>query len=73
MEPLIRSIKSGNTTPEEIRHLINYTQQNGGIDYAETVMNNIANQARKLLDIYPDGNVKMALNEYIDYVIQRPK
>ena len=36
-------------------------------------MNNIANQARKLLDIYPDGNVKMALNEYIDYVIQRQK
>ena len=73
MEPLIRSVKQGHTTPDDIRHLIDFTQQNGGIEYAETVMNNIANQARKLLDIYPDGNVKMALNEYIDYVIQRQK
>ena len=73
MKPLIRSVKEGTTTPEDISYLINFTQENGGIDYAESVMNKIANQARQLLDKYPESPVKVALNEYVDYVIERKK
>jgi len=73
MKPLIRSVKEGKTTPEDISYLINFTQENGGIDYAESVMNKIANQARQLLDKYPESPVKVALNEYVDYVIERKK
>lgn len=72
-ESLIHTVKSGETTQDDIRNLIQITQKNGGIDYAENVMHQIANQARQLLDIYPESPVKVALNEYVDYVIQRKK
>lgn len=73
MESLIRMVKTGQTTPDNIHELIQFTQKNGGIDYAENKMHQIANQARQLLDIYPESPVKVALNEYVDYVIQRKK
>lgn len=71
MSPLIQRIKQGQATPEEIRRLIDFTQRHGGIDYAASMMNQIATQARQLLARYDDSPVKSALMDYVDYVIQR--
>ena len=48
-----------------------FTKENGGIDYAETVMGNYAKKAKGLLASFPDSDVKQALNMYVDYVIDR--
>ena len=71
MSPLIQRIKQGQATPEEIHQLIDFTQRHGGIDYAASMMNQIATQARQLLARYDDSPVKSALMDYVGYVIQR--
>jgi octaprenyl-diphosphate synthase len=71
MEPFIQKIKQGQITPNEIHQLIAFTKQHGGIEYAASKMNEIADQARQLLARYQEGPVKTALMEYVDYVIQR--
>lgn len=71
MSPLIQKIKQGQVTPEEIHQLIVFTHQRGGINYAESMMNRIASQARQLLANYDDSPAKRALMDYVDYVIRR--
>lgn len=71
MSPLIRKVKQGQVTPEEIHQLIVFTQRHGGISYANEMMHRIASQARQLLIGYADSPAKSALMEFVDYVIQR--
>ena len=71
MSPLIQKIKQGQVTPDEIHQLITFTKQHGGIEYASSKMEQIADQARQLLTHYEDSPVKTALMDYVDYVIQR--
>ena len=71
MLDLARKVKSRNVSQEEINILVDFTKENGGIDYAETVMGNYAKKAKGLLTSFPDSDVKQALNMYVDYVIDR--
>ena len=64
-------VKEGRAEREEIESLIRFTIDNGGIDYACQVMEDFAQRAKALLDIYPDSDVKSALVHFVDYVIQR--
>ena len=68
---IARKVKEGSADQEEIHTLIRFTIDNGGIDYAYHVMQEYAVKAKKILDNYPDSDVKSALISYVDYVIQR--
>ncbi len=68
---IARKVKDRIATEEEIQHLLEFTRQNHGIEYATKVMHEYADKASKLLDRYPDSEVKQALIEYVDYVIGR--
>ena len=68
---LVDKIKARTATHDEIQQLVDYTKQNGGISYAETVMNRYADEAKMLLSEYPDTSVKAAMMAYIDYVLRR--
>ena len=69
--PLIQKTKLGQVTTEEIHQLIVLTKQYGGIEYATSKMEQIAAQARQLLERYEDSPVKAALTDYVNYAIQR--
>ena len=71
MLALARRVKAGQVTQEEIDILVDFTKENGGIDYAEEVMNAYAEKAKHLLDRFPDSDVKRALDAYVDFVIER--
>lgn len=66
-------VKKGEATKDEIAYLVEFTKQNGGIEYASNRMIVYRNKALSLLDSMPDSDVKKALVAYLDYVIERDK
>lgn len=71
MFSLARKVKNGLASAEDIERLVAFTKESGGIEYAANVMNRYADDARKLLDRYPDSEVKQSLIAFVDYVIAR--
>lgn len=70
---LALKVKSGEASADEIAHLVAFAKANGGIEYAEQVMQKFRNEAVQLLAPMPDGEVKQALTAYLDYVVERRK
>lgn len=68
---LAQRIKNGRVSSDEIDTLVRFTIEHGGIEYAVRKMEYYAAQARQVLAPYPDGSVRRALLEYVDYVIRR--
>lgn len=66
-------VKQGLASSEEIDQLIEFTKQNGGIDYALQKMDKLKKEALSLLASVPDNAVKAALVAYLDYVVERVK
>ena len=71
MLSLARKVKTRNVSQEEINLLVDFTKENGGIEYAIEVMNDYADKAKSLLDRFPDSAAKQALYTFVDYVINR--
>ena len=71
MQKLAHKVKSGEISYDEIDELVSFTRSNGGIEYAEHVMNTFADKAKDVLSSYPDGEIKSSLMMYVDYVIKR--
>ena len=72
MQTLAKKVKSGTINPDEIAVLVEFTKQEGGIEYAEQKMAEFS----QLCTDYIDNNVKEkaikdALTAYVDYVVQR--
>lgn len=68
---IAKAVKNLSATESEINQLIDYTLQNGGIEYAEKRMFQLADEAKDLLSVFPDSIVKSALLSYVDYVARR--
>ena len=74
MHTLARKVKAGTINPDEIAVLVDFTKQQGGIEYAECKMDEIAAQSRKFIDEkVRNQELKDSLSAYLDYVIQRDK
>lgn len=71
MFQLAYKVKDGSISADEIATLVRFTLENQGIDYAEKIMRDYANKAKSMLSCYPESNVKSALLDYVDYVINR--
>ena len=72
MHTLARKVKAGTINTDEIAVLVEFTKQQGGIDYAEQKMADFS----KICMQYIDENVKEkaikdSLTAYVDYVVQR--
>lgn len=66
-------VKSDCATPGEIKRLIAFTKENGGIEYAEKIMYDYRAKAADLLHAVTASPVKSSLLAYLDYVIDRDK
>lgn len=69
--PLVQRIKSGEASALDIDEMIAFSVQSGGIEYAERRMMEYRDKAVRLLDAYPESDVKYALIAFIDYVVER--
>lgn len=71
---LARKVKAGTINADEIAVLVEFTKEQGGMEYAEQRMHDFRQQCQ----LYIDENVRQAdlqraLTAYVDYVIERKK
>ena len=71
MHTLAKKVKNGTINNDEIAVLVEFTKQNGGIEYAEKKMEEFAKEAQKYIDECVKPDLKTAYTAYLDYVIQR--
>ena len=71
MYALAQKVKNLEASQAEIDILVDFTKQNGGIEYAVQMMNDYAQKAKDLLASFPSSDVKQALFTYVDYVVGR--
>lgn len=71
MHDIARRIKAGEATAEEIARMVAFTKEQGGIDYARSVMERYRAEARLKLCHFKNAEVRTALEAYLDYVIGR--
>ncbi len=71
MMRIAKAVKNLSATEDEIAQLVDCTKANGGIEYAEKRMYDLAEEAKSLLSALPDSDVKTALELYVDYVARR--
>lgn len=71
MLALARKVKTGDVSAEEVAKLVEFTKENGGIEYAVELMNEYADKAKSLLSVYPESDVKTSLEMYVDFVVDR--
>ena len=71
MQTLAKKVKAGTINPDEIAVLVEFTKQNGGIEYAERKMEEFAKEAQKYIDECVKPELKDAFKAYLEYVIQR--
>lgn len=71
MHEVARRIKTGQPEATDIEDLVTFTKENGGIDYARSVMEQLHAQAKDMLPHWHNENVRQALAAYSDFVIAR--
>ena len=68
---IIYIVKNNSTDRNKVNEVINYVQQSGGIAYSQQKMKEYKEQALELLYKYPDTPARRAMEELVDYVIDR--
>jgi octaprenyl-diphosphate synthase len=66
-------IKNHNDSESHIRKAIDLVKRNQGIAYAEQKMRSLGNEAKSLLDEFPNNDAKMALLGLVEYTMNRTK
>lgn len=73
IKTLAVKIKSGSASDSEIKEMIDYVKNNGGIEYATKVMMDYHAKALQLIESFPESEIKSSLTSYLDYVVDRTK
>ncbi|MCI7089241.1 MAG: polyprenyl synthetase family protein [Prevotella sp.] len=74
MEEIARKVKRNDVTRYEIARLVDFTKNNGGIEYAEQKMLELRQKCMEFIDSESvSEEIRTSLTAYIDYVIQRNK
>lgn len=68
---MVRLAKSDSLSADEIRDLIEYAKDCGGIEYAYLTMQRLRDEAVALLDIFPESDIRSAFISLIDFIITR--
>lgn len=72
MQTLAKKVKMGSINADEIAVLVEFTKQQGGIEYAERKMEEIAQKCTDYIEHHvKEKAIRDALTAYLDYVIQR--
>ncbi len=72
MYTLAKKVKARTINADEIAVLVEFTKQQGGIDYAERKMAEFSKLCMDYIEKYvKEKTIKEALTAYVDYVVQR--
>ncbi|MFC2103013.1 polyprenyl synthetase family protein [Bacteroidota bacterium] len=67
----IRRIIKDGSKKHDVKKVINFVRENGGIDYAIEQAKLYSNKAKNVLSVLPDSQSKIALEALVDFVIDR--
>lgn len=70
---IIKLVKSGKMTNDDIVYVHDFVKRNGGLEYATAVAKREADKAIAQLTHFPDSTAKKALHQFAHYVIHRKK
>jgi octaprenyl-diphosphate synthase len=68
---IIYIVKNNSTDRSKVNEVIKYVQESGGIAYAHGKMLEYKEEARQILHTFPDSPARRAMDELVDYVIDR--
>jgi len=68
---IIYIVKNQNTDKQKVNEVINYVKQSGGIEYAIQKMKQYQSEALQMLQAYPETPARLAMEELVNYVIER--
>ena len=72
MQTLARKVKAGTVNQDEIAVLVEFTKQQGGIEYAEQKMSEFSQICKQYIEEnVKETAIKDSLIAYVDYVVQR--
>ena len=72
MQTLAKKVKAGTINPDEIAVLVEFTKQQGGIEYAEKKMAEFSQLCKNyIVENVKEKAIRDALTAYVDYVVQR--
>lgn len=69
----INLIKNGSKKPEQVREVIQFVRDSGGMEYAQKVMVDFRSKAFDLLHKYEESPARIALENLVTYVTDRKK
>ncbi|MHB2150254.1 polyprenyl synthetase family protein [Calditrichota bacterium LG25] len=67
-----RKLKKG-VSPKDVEYILDFVARYDGITYAEQKLTEYANKAKQCIAAYPDGEVKTAMERFVDFTINRAK
>lgn len=70
---VINIVRNHNTNKKKVRWVMDYVEENGGIEYSKGVMEEYTSKARIILDQFEDSPAKQSMSDLIDYTINREK
>ena len=68
---IIYIVKNQSTDRNKVNEVIGIVQKSGGLEYSEQKIMEYKNEALRLLHMYPDSPARRAMEELVDYVIDR--
>jgi octaprenyl-diphosphate synthase len=68
---IINIVKNNNNNPKKVAEVIDFVIKSGGIQYAETKMNEYKNKAIELISSFPDSPSKSSLIGLVKYTTER--
>ncbi len=68
---IIYTVKNNSTDKQKVKEVIDYVQQSGGIAYAQEKMKQYKQEAIEILHTYPETPARKAMEELVDFVIDR--
>jgi octaprenyl-diphosphate synthase len=70
---IINLIKKSDINADDIKQIVDFTENMKGIDYAKNKSKYFSNEAIKCLDIFPQSVIKDRLIHFAKYMIERNK
>jgi octaprenyl-diphosphate synthase len=67
----IRKLIKNGSKNDDVKEVIKFVRENGGIEYALETAKSYSNKAKESLKILPDSQSKVALEALVDFVIDR--
>jgi octaprenyl-diphosphate synthase len=69
---LINSVKNHNTEKQRVKEVIDFVKKSGGLEYTFQQMKKHQEKALQMLQKFPESEYRTALEDMINYVVDRP-